>query len=346
MGPLLVDIQGPILTIEEKHFLDHSSVGGVILFTRNYETPTQLSQLTTSIRTINPDLLITVDQEGGYVQRFKTEGFTRLPAMYELGKLYIINPQHARQAAIACGWIMAQELLSCGIDLSFAPVLDIHSDASQIIGKYQRAFSDNVNIITELAEHLIQGMHNAGMKAVVKHYPGHGSVVGDTHENITIDERSFESITHDMEPFARLHQTYDAVMMAHVIYPAVDNQLASCSKIWLQLLREQTGFIGVTFSDALNMHAATTLGDYPSRVRAVLDAGIDIPIICGSHEEIEFVLNTVKIDNQVDYRQKLVKLRGQLFQWHNVVELQQASPWRHYSDTLTTMKDYLNESDR
>jgi beta-N-acetylhexosaminidase len=278
------------------------------------------------------------------VQRFKKDGFTVLPMMHNLGQYDGIDSTKALKTAFACGWVMAQELLSCGVDLSFAPVLDLHNPKSQIIGKYHRAISANVSVIARLGKSFIEGVHAAGMKTVAKHYPGHGSVLLDTHHSVVIDDRTKSSIETDMRAFKDLRDQYDAIMLAHVIYSQVDFEPASCSKKWLEILRKETGFTGVTFSDALNMKAAAELGDYPERVQRVIDAGVDIPIICGTHEEIVLVLNQVKINASKNYEALLGKLQGQLFQYNSLSELQKTFEWKESKDLIESMRDCLHEN--
>ncbi len=279
LGPLMLDIDGLHTTAQDRELLAHPQVGGIILFARNYQSPSQLAELIDEIRAARPAIIIAVDQEGGRVQRLK-EGFTRLPPMFCFGELFKTDPQAALQLAHQTGWLMAAEVLAEGIDLSFAPVLDIDCGLSDVIG--DRAFSNRADDIIALSGAFIDGMHEAGMVATAKHYPGHGSVKADSHIAIPIDGRSFEEIdTQDLQPFRALAKNYDAVMPAHVIYSAVDSQPAGFSQYWLQtLLRQEMGFDGVIFSDDLSMEGASVAGNFAERSKAALDAGCDMVLVC------------------------------------------------------------------
>mgnify|MGYP006152704165 CR=1 FL=1 len=281
LGPLMLDVGGFSLTPEDSKLLSHPLVGGVILFARNYDSPGQLQRLIRQIRTIRAEIIIAVDQEGGRVQRLK-EGFTRLPAMRYFGELYASEPEQALILANQTGWLMAAEVLAEGIDLSFAPVLDIDCGVSDVIG--DRAFGSCADDITALSAAFIDGMHEAGMVATAKHYPGHGGVKADSHVAIPVDERSFEQIDKDdLQPFKALSSQYDAVMPAHVIYAAIDDNPAGFSKYWLQtLLRQEMAFEGVIFSDDLSMEGASVAGGFAERADAALAAGCDMVLVCNN----------------------------------------------------------------
>lgn len=281
LGPLMLDIDGLSVTPEDSELLSHPQVGGLILFARNYESPEQLQRLIQQIRAARPGIIIAVDQEGGRVQRLKN-GFTRLPAMRCLGDLYDSQPEKALGLAKQIGWLMAAEVLAEGIDLSFAPVLDIDGGMSDVIG--DRAFASGSDDITVLSAAFIEGMHEAGMVATAKHYPGHGGVKADSHVAIPVDERSFEQIEReDLRPFKALSSQYDAVMPAHVIYSSVDAQPAGFSTYWLQtLLRQEMGFDGVIFSDDLSMEGASVAGGFAARTDAALNAGCDMVLVCNN----------------------------------------------------------------
>lgn len=282
-GPIILDLVGTELNQEEQEILQHPLVGGVILFTRNYQDPEQLRELCRAIRASRPTpLLITVDHEGGRVQRFK-QGFTVLPSMGEVGKQYREDPIAGLKAAENCGRTMASELLAAGIDLSFAPVLDLDKDICPAIG--DRAFSDTSEGVSILATAVMRGMQSAGMAAVGKHFPGHGSVNLDSHVAIPIDTRSLSTIlAEDIQPFATLIQAgIPAIMPAHIIFPAVDDKPVGFSKVWLQdVLRKQLQFKGVIISDDLNMQGASFAGDYASRAQCALEAGCDMILICNN----------------------------------------------------------------
>lgn len=283
LGPVMLDLMGVELDAEERELLCHPAVGGVVLFTRNFEHPEQVAALTTAIHALrDPHLLVAVDQEGGRVQRFR-KGFTRLPPAGRFGELSREHPVSARRAAGSVGWLMAAELRSVGVDFSFAPVLDLDRGISQVIG--DRAFAASADRVTDLALAWSEGVRDAGMVAVGKHFPGHGGVAADSHTELPVDDRSFDDIElEDLTPFGRLiHQGLEAIMPAHVVYPGVDPNPAGFSAFWLRrVLRERLGFQGVIFSDDLNMAAAAAGGDYAERSRSALAAGCDVLLVCNN----------------------------------------------------------------
>lgn len=286
----MLDIQGLSITQKDAELLSHPQVGGLILFARNYESPEQLQLLIQQIRAVRPEIIIAVDQEGGRVQRLKN-GFTRLPPMRCLGELHLTEPEKALKLAQQTGWLMAAEVLAEGIDLSFAPVLDIDCAISEVIG--DRAFAGEAQAITALSRAFIAGMHEAGMIATGKHFPGHGGVKADSHIAIPVDERCYESIANeDLQPFKALASELDAVMPAHVIYAAVDEQPAGFSSYWLQtVLRQQLGFDGVIFSDDLSMQGASVAGSFAERTEAALQAGCDMVLVCNNRQATLEVLD-------------------------------------------------------
>jgi beta-N-acetylhexosaminidase len=283
IGPVMLDLLGTELSSAEQDLLQHPLVGGVVLFTRNYASPQQLIQLCQAIRQVrSTPLLITVDHEGGRVQRFR-EGFTRLPSMGYIGKLYDNLPEKAIQLAKACGWIMAAELLAVGIDLSFAPVLDLDRGNNPVIS--DRAFHRQPAKVITLAQAVLHGMHVAGMASTGKHFPGHGAVKVDSHSDLPIDPRHLEQImAEDLLPFIELIRLgIDAIMPAHIVFPAVDDKAVAFSKRWLQdILRQQCHFSGIIFSDDLNMKGAESAGNYPERARQALEAGCNMILICNN----------------------------------------------------------------
>jgi len=281
-GALMLDIAGTQLSPTEAQQLKRSEVGGLILFARNFESAAQLRTLMVEIRRIRPDLLVAVDQEGGRVQRFK-EGFTRLPAMAVLGQRWAVEPKHAIAEAHELGWLLATELREYDIDLSFAPVLDLDYGVASVIG--DRAFSADPQGVEQLAGALMSGMHEAGMAATGKHFPGHGAVEVDSHLGLPVDRRSFSEIeAQDLKPFAALiRRGLDAIMPAHIQYIKACSQPAGFSEFWLQRqLREALGFDGVIFSDDLSMEGAASKGSFAERADAALDAGCDMVLVCNN----------------------------------------------------------------
>jgi len=288
-GVLMIDIDSTALTAEDVSLIKQAQVGGVILFARNVADAAQVRALCDDIRYHNPDILIGVDQEGGRVARLR-EGFTPLPAMGRLGDLFDQDPNRALNCAYDCGYLMATEVMAVGIDLSFAPVLD-RGGISQVIG--DRSFHHGTSAIAALAAQFMRGMKAAGMATTGKHFPGHGAIAPDSHVSEAIDTRSLaDIIDSDMQPFAQTLPWLDAVMPAHVIFSQVDNKPAGFSKIWLKdILRDQLKFEGVIFSDDLSMAGAKAVGDINARVKAAIEAGCDIALVCNdrvaAHEAAE-----------------------------------------------------------
>lgn len=287
-GSLMVDIAGTWLTAEDRQFLRQPEIGGLILFARNIEHSRQVRELSAAVRAIRPDLLLAVDQEGGRVQRLR-RGFVRLPAMRALA-----DAPNAEFLAEQCGWVMATEVLAVGLDLSFAPVLDLDHQRSAVVGS--RAFEGNPARATALAGAFIRGINSAGMAATGKHFPGHGWAEADSHVAIPTDERSLEELRRsDLIPFKQLSGQLAAVMPAHVIYPQVDCQPAGFSRRWLQdILRGELGFDGVIFSDDLSMAGAHVVGDAASRIEAALSAGCDMGLVCNDRAAAELALSAAQ----------------------------------------------------
>lgn len=305
-GSLMLDIQGTWLTAEDRCILRQPEVGGLILFARNIEDPRQLRELCASIRAVRPSLLLAVDQEGGRVQRL-LNGFVRLPAMRALA-----DNDNAEQLAEHCGWLMATEVLAVGLDLSFAPVLDLDHQRSAVVGS--RSFEGDAELATRLAGAFIRGMDAAGMAATGKHFPGHGWAEADSHVAIPVDERSLDEIrARDLIPFQRLSQQLAAVMPAHVIYPQVDAGPAGFSRRWLQdILRGELGFAGVIFSDDLSMAGAHVVGDAASRIEAALNAGCDMGLVCNDRASAELALGALQ-RLRVQPPKGLARMRGRGF---------------------------------
>lgn len=289
-GPLMIDLEGTRLTEVERERLSSETVGGVILFSRNFESPAQLRALVQSIRGVQPGLLIGVDQEGGRVQRFQS-GLTRLPPMRAFGRLYDRDSHRALAMARGAGWLMASELRDMDVDFSFAPVLDVDHGASTVIG--DRSFHSDPTIVTALAGAWIDGMHEAGMGSVGKHFPGHGAVEADSHVAVPEDRRELRDIlATDGVPFRELADRVDAIMPAHVVYSRVDAEPAGFSTFWLRdILARELGFRGVVVSDDLTMEGASVAGGPKERVDAALRAGCDLLLVCNNPEIADTVID-------------------------------------------------------
>ncbi|MDH4046771.1 MAG: beta-N-acetylhexosaminidase [Gammaproteobacteria bacterium] len=281
LGPVMLDIEGLELSPADRQLLREPAVGGVILFSRNYESPEQIADLVSSIRALrSPPVLVAVDHEGGRVQRFR-EGFSAIPPMRRLGVEYDRDPDQALDCARMAGWLIASELRVAGIDLCFAPCVDLDRGVSAVIG--DRAFHPDPEIVASLAAAFCGGLRSAGMAAVAKHFPGHGAVLADSHEKLPVDRREYGEILDDMRPYERLiaNRRIAAVMLAHVVYPEVDSLPAGFSTQWIRhQLRAQLGFDGAVFCDDLSMKATASFGSMPKRARLALDAGCDMVLVC------------------------------------------------------------------
>jgi beta-N-acetylhexosaminidase len=335
-GPVMVDVQGMRLTDEDRQRLLNPLVGGVILFARNFESREQLTKLTRQIHRLRrPRLLIAVDHEGGRVQRFRTDGFTVLPAMAQLGKLWMKEPLRAMSVATSAGLVLAAELRACGVDLSFTPVLDLDYGVSEVIGN--RAFHRDPRVVAMLARALVQGMAMMGMAACGKHFPGHGAVSADSHHEIPVDPRSLTRILkEDAAPYTWLGNiVIPSVMPAHVIYPKVDSQPAGFSSRWIrEILRERLGYDGVVFSDDLTMEGASVAGDISARANAALSAGCDMVLVCNRPDLADELLNRLVHTSEVGSVARLERLMPKVkaMRWKTLME----SP--SYQQALSALK--------
>jgi beta-N-acetylhexosaminidase len=333
MGPIMLDVLGTSLTAEDKELLQHPLVGGLILFTRNYESPEQIAELTADIhRAAKKPLIIAVDHEGGRVQRFR-DGFSLIPAMGKIWHFAEENISVAQELAKQSAILMALEVQAVGIDISFAPILDIN-DISAVIG--DRAFHKNPEIVCQLASAFVDGLHLVGMKATGKHFPGHGSVEADSHLALPIDSRSRDEIfAVDMLPFKTLinNNKVDALMPAHVIFPDVDREAVGFSPYWLKdILRKQLGFSGVIFSDDLSMEGAACVGGYVERAEAAQQAGCDMLLLCNNRDSCIDVIDHANIIIDEESNQRLLRLLKTSTTGFN--ELKANTHWQHARQAL------------
>ncbi|MDW3094910.1 MAG: beta-N-acetylhexosaminidase [Gammaproteobacteria bacterium] len=310
-GPLMIDLQGTEISPQERQWLSHSAVGGVILFTRNYQDKEQLTSLVSDLHSIKkPKLLIAVDQEGGRVQRFR-EGFTAFPPMRCLGEVYDKDPKGGLLLSESLACKLATELREIGIDFTFAPILDLDTGESLVIG--DRAFHHDIDAVSALASKFMLGLRKGGMESVGKHFPGHGTVIADSHFECPVDYRYENDLQlADMVPFQRLvDHGIAGIMSAHVVYEHVDKNPASFSKYWLtRVLRDRLKFEGVIFSDDLSMKGAHVIGDIQVRLQAALDAGSDMVLICNSPGDIPPALDHLDNYNNPSSQLRLARFHG------------------------------------
>lgn len=347
-GPITLDVVGLELNADDRRRILHPLTGGVILFGRNFANRKQLSKLTAEIKKLRPDVLISIDHEGGRVQRCRTDGFTHLPAMRKLGELWGAENQPkstskyvaesaatAMAAATACGYVLAAELRACGVDFSFTPVLDLDFGRSGVIG--DRSFSRDPQITFALAKSLNEGLRLADMANCGKHFPGHGWAEADSHVAIPVDERTLDQILNDdTKPYEWLDLSLASVMPAHVIYPKVDKNPAGFSKIWLHsILREELGFEGVIFSDDLSMEGASVAGSVVMGAEMALDAGCDAVLICNRPDLADQLLSRLKVSKpkQVESAKRLNRLmpKSPALTWD---QLQKESEYCHAKGLL------------
>ena len=312
LGPVMLDVAGTSLSEAEKTVLLNPLVGGVIFFARNYESKSQLEALVAQIRECRPGILISVDQEGGRVQRFRSE-FQPLPSLQRIANYALERPNQEAEILRCFGWLMAEEVLATGIDFSFAPVLDL--DDHQCPAIMDRSFSPDPDICIRFAQYYIEGMHAAGMAATAKHFPGHGLMRVDSHLELPTDERGLEELeSRDLKPFRELAHIFDAVMPGHLLFPNVDQHPVGFSSFWLKdVLRDSLGFQGVIVSDDLSMQGASAMGGYSRRAELALQAGCDILLVCnnpdGAHEVLKW-LESADLPDRGESQTRLAAMRA------------------------------------
>ncbi len=310
LGPLMVDVAGLELTPEDRDVLRHPLVGSVILFTRNYANSEQLARLVADIHAVRtPALVVAVDQEGGRVQRFRA-GFSALPSPRRIGHEFDVDAKQGVAFARAMGWLMAAELRAHGVDLSFAPCVDLDLGISEVIG--DRAFHSKPEIVAQLAMAYMAGMKDAGMAATAKHFPGHGAVVADSHKSLPVDRREWNELGNELLPYRRLVANgIPGVMVAHILFPAVDPAPASLSRRWIQnALREELRFEGAVFTDDLSMGGAAEFGDIVARATAALTAGCDVLPVCNDRVAVAKLLDELEFEAEPTAHLRLVRMRG------------------------------------
>jgi beta-N-acetylhexosaminidase len=333
LGPLMIDLAGPRLEPDEKELLRHPLVGGVILFTRNYVDPPQLGALVEAIHAErSPPLLVAVDHEGGRVQRFR-EGFSRLPAARRLGHELDLDARSGLALARRMGWLMAAELRAYGIDLSFAPCVDLDYGINEAIG--DRAFHARADAVAQLAVAYMHGMRDAGMAATAKHFPGHGAVITDSHQALPIDRRELADLAEDLTPYRRLIDNgLPAVMVAHIQFPAVDQRPASLSQRWIRgILRGELHFQGAVFADDMSMGGAAAAGDIVTRAELALRAGCDMLPVCNDRPAVVTLLDRLRVELEPASALRIVRMRGR--DAISPDELQASSEWRAAQASLT-----------
>ena len=311
LGPLMIDLAGTEVTAEDRELLRHPLVGGVILFTRNYREPAQLTALVRDIHAArSPPLIVAVDQEGGRVQRFR-DGFSLLPAARRIGHEFDLDARAGLNLARTLGWLMAAELRACGVDISFAPCVDLDYGVSEVIG--DRSFAAAPDTVSQLALAWMHGMREAGMAATAKHFPGHGAVVADSHLTLPVDRRTLPDLAPELVPYRRLIANgLPGVMVAHVLFPEVDSAPASLSGRWIRdVLRGELRFQGVVFTDDLSMGgAAAAYGDVITRARRALSAGCDMLPVCNNRSSVIELLDHLDVEPEPASSMRLVRLHG------------------------------------
>lgn len=335
LGPLIIDLRGTAIAADERAWLKSPLVGGVILFKRNFESVAQLTRLVTEIHAVRePPLLVTVDQEGGRVQRFR-EPFFELPALRTLGHLYDEDPDLALKTAGAFGWVMAAELRAAGVDLSFAPCVDLDRGIAQVIG--DRALHSDARAVSVLARRFAAGAKRAGMVTVAKHFPTHAGVHSDSHTEFATDNRALADLDDDLRPYRELIANgLAAVMVAHVSFPAVDARPASLSSWWIKsYLRGELGFKGAVISDDLSMTGAAVVGAHETRVRLALEAGCDLVLVCNAPEKVPPVLESLQGYVSPTAQLRATRLHGRnQFDWE---KLHASAEWHKASGLVAPL---------
>ena len=311
LGPIMLDVEGLTLTPADRELLREPAVGGVILFSRNFQSLNQLSDLVSAIRSVRvPPLLVATDHEGGRVQRFR-DGFTVLPSMRRIGYLYSAEPTLALSLARTVGWLTASELRASDIDLSFSPCVDIDWGVSEVIGN--RSFHRSPSSVADLAASYCGGLREGGIAPVAKHFPGHGGVVSDSHDVLPIDRRGFGELLEDMYPYDKLisNRKLAGVMLAHIIYAEMDKMPASFSSYWTQTqLRLQLGYDGAVFCDDLNMKATLKYGKMPDRAKLALESGCDMVLVCNNRLAAISTVNALREYSNPLSLVRLARLHG------------------------------------
>jgi beta-N-acetylhexosaminidase len=335
LGPLMIDLVGPSVLPEERAMLAHPLVGGVILFARNYESPEQLLELTGQIHAArHPPLLIAVDHEGGRVQRFRS-GFSRLPPARRIGQLFDTDHPEGLAAARQMGWLMAAELRAHGVDLSFAPTVDLDYGLNEAIG--DRALHPTADATAQLAVAYMLGMRDAGMAATAKHFPGHGRVRADSHVALPVDRRELVDLSEDLTPYRRLIANgLPGVMVAHILLPAEDAAPASLSARWIRgVLRTDLNFQGAIFTDDLSMGAVAAGSDIVERCQRALGAGCDMLLVCNDPASRSQALTGLKISPDPASQLRLIRMRGG--ERLSPERLRAAEPWSAAQQLLTRL---------
>ena len=331
----MLDLEGTALSPADRELLYEPAVGGVVLFSRNYESPEQVSELVAGIRSLrSPPLLVAVDHEGGRVQRFR-DGFTPMPPMRQIGRRFDSDPDEALGLARDAGWLIAAELRAVGIDLCFAPCVDLDWGGSEVIGN--RAFHRDPEVVGQLAVAFCRGLRDAGMSAVAKHFPGHGAVVPDSHKQLPVDRREFGDLLDDMRPYEKLNNNRQlaAVMLAHVVYTDADPLPAGFSAYWIgEQLRSQMGFDGAVLSDDLSMKATESFGPMPERARLALRAGCDMVLICNDRPAAQATVAALREYSNPMSLVRLARLHGTGTQSRKT--LLASSRWRATAERFNT----------